>query len=579
MMDEKYIGNYRVLEKIGAGGSAQVYLAVHRDVPNLKVILKILTDPRLIERFKQEADKLALLDGHPSICRIKHFFKHGDDTVIAMEYIDGIPFDRKVKSDGRLPVNEALKVIIDVLSILEFAHGKGIYHRDIKPSNIMVDKTGQVKIIDFGIAKGESDQSLTMVGTACGTPAYMAPEQFTPTEDTNYALVDVYAAGTTLFYLVTGKLPFEGDNEFALRDAKLFNEPVKPRSLNQGISRELESLVLKSLSKEPKDRFQSISEMRQALAEVHDVDTKAKQSTKDVKAAPREKAGKLSVVRIGGTIIAVLVLAYFVFKFVIPSGEKEPPEPARLYSPANGELLAESNQPSLSWEAGAGEGGTYILEYATDSTFSGSRTIAGLGDGSFTFTSSLENAEYFWRVYSVNESGLRGPASEYFAFTVDVPPLELPQGNLTINVDPSGDIYVGGNLLARGRNRASAELDTGAYAVRVENRRSNEKVYHDTLQVRASRTVSRDYAFTFPTRPADPPIEPLGEVRVGSRPRGASIYIDGELQRQKTNYTFELKPGRHIIRVALTIGDEEHDRADTLMVVADSTHKVIFEFE
>ena len=192
-MTEQLIGNYKILDKIGAGGMAKVYLAVHKDVPNLKVILKILTDSRLVERFKQEADKLALLDGNPNICRIKHFFNHGEDIVIAMEYIDGITLDKKIKTDGRITIDESLRIIRDVLGVLAFAHGKGIYHRDIKPSNIMLDSEGNVKVIDFGIAKAKSDPNLTIAGTSCGTPPYMAPEQFTPSEDTNYALVDVYA--------------------------------------------------------------------------------------------------------------------------------------------------------------------------------------------------------------------------------------------------------------------------------------------------------------------------------------------------------------------------------------------------
>ncbi|MEW5995832.1 MAG: serine/threonine-protein kinase, partial [Candidatus Zixiibacteriota bacterium] len=231
-MEDQSIGNYKVLRQMGAGGMARVYLAVHQDVPNLKVVLKILTDPRLGERFKGEADKLALLDGHPNICQIKHFFRHGDDTVIVMEHIDGVTLQDRIDAEGKLPLEESLQIISDVLDILGFAHQKGIYHRDIKPGNIMLDKKGQVKIIDFGIAKAETDPSLTLAGSACGTPAYMAPEQFTPSADTNYALVDVYAAGATLFTMLTGQSAYTGDNEFAIRDAKLFNDVPRVRSLN-----------------------------------------------------------------------------------------------------------------------------------------------------------------------------------------------------------------------------------------------------------------------------------------------------------------------------------------------------------
>jgi len=238
-MEDKYIGNYKILEQIGAGGMAKVYLAVHKDVPNLKVVLKVLSDPRLAERFKQEADKLALLDEHPNICKIKHFFNHGDEFVIAMEHINGPTLDQMLADKEKLSIAESIKITLEILSILESAHGQGIYHRDIKPGNIMLDKSGQVKIIDFGIAKGDTDPNLTIAGSSAGTPLYMAPEQFSASDNIDYSISDIYAVGTTLFKMVTGGLPFEGANEFAIRDAKLFNDPVKPSSITRKFPKRL----------------------------------------------------------------------------------------------------------------------------------------------------------------------------------------------------------------------------------------------------------------------------------------------------------------------------------------------------
>ena len=324
-MEEQFIGSYKVLKKIGEGGMSKVYLAVHQDVPNLKVILKILSDPRLGERFRHEADKLALLDGHPSICRIKHFFSHGEDTVIAMEYIEGITLEERIKSEGKLSTEESLQIIIDLLDILEFAHQKGIYHRDIKPGNIMLDKKGQVKIIDFGIAKAETDPNLTLAGTACGTPAYMAPEQFTPTQDTNYALVDIYAAGTTLYAMLTGECPFKGDNEFAIRDAKLFSDAPKPRSLNPDIPKPVEDIIMKSLAREPAERYQSASEMRAALEATRrtakvGVPSGSPDVTIDVRTLPKRKTRRPLL---AGVAVIVLALAAFVaYKFWPSDGEK-----------------------------------------------------------------------------------------------------------------------------------------------------------------------------------------------------------------------------------------------------------------
>ncbi len=312
-MEEKQIGNYKILKKIGAGGMARVYLAVHKDVPNLKVVLKILTNPSLVERFRQEADKLALLDGHPNICRIKHFFNHGDDFVIAMEYIDGVTLDDMIKDNRKIPVGEAARIISEVLDILDAAHEKGIFHRDIKPSNVMIDKSGNVKIIDFGIAKGKSDPNLTAAGMACGTPAFMAPEQFSPTEDIHYVLVDIYAAGVTLYRLITGELPFKGQNEFAIRDAKMFSDPAKPRSINSEIPKELEAVVLKSMEKNPGDRFQTALEMKKAVHPFYkEQDGIETQKTVSVKTVEKEKKRSKLILLLSalGAVIAAVILIY-----------------------------------------------------------------------------------------------------------------------------------------------------------------------------------------------------------------------------------------------------------------------------
>jgi len=506
-MEEQFIGSYKVLKKIGAGGMSKVFLAVHQDVPNLKVILKILSDPRLGERFRHEADKLALLDGHPNICRIKHFFSHGEDTVIAMEYIEGIALEEKIKSEGKLSTEESLQIISDLLDILEFAHQKGIYHRDIKPGNIMIDKKGKVKIIDFGIAKAETDPNLTLAGTACGTPAYMAPEQFTPTQDTNYALVDIYAAGTTLYAMLTGECPFKGDNEFAIRDAKLFSEAPKPRSLNSDIPKPVEEIIMKSLAREPAERYQSASEMRAALEAMRrtakvGVPSGPPDVTIDVRTAPKRKSRKPLL---AGFAIIVLALAAFVaYKFWPSDGEKG--EAAKLDTIA-----------------------------VPEDTFS------------------------------------EGPDLS------DIPVVPVT-GTISISVTPSGDIYVDDSLLGKRTKSASLTCDTGIHIIRVENEEATRKVRHDTVSLGVNQILPLDYQFTIRQEPPPPRPEPaFGQVRVGSNPAGADVYIDGEKQRGKTIYTFKLKPGEHIIAVEVEYEGTPLRAEQTVLVKKDSTHKVVFD--
>ncbi len=534
-MTEQLIGNYRVLKKIGAGGTAKVYLGVHREVPSLRVILKILSDQRLADRFRQEAEKLAVLDGHPSICRIKDYFTHGDDTVIAMEFIDGESLDQRLKAEGRIPVTEALNITAEVLDILSFAHERGICHRDIKPSNVMIDKTGRVKIIDFGIAKGENDPDLTTAGAICGTPTYMAPEQFSCTGDTDFALVDIYAAGTMLFRMLTGELPFTGENEFVLRDAKLSSDPPRPRSLNPGISKELEKIVLKAIDRDPARRYQSTSEMRQAILKVIANDTTADESTRANHVMVSEVRRRRPVVPVVIGVVVVVVAALAVYLALSPGGESELPKPVTLYAPADGALFAAGDRFALSWEGTAGPGGTYTLELAEDSLFTAPEIIPDVEFPRYSFEETPEGGRYFWRVTPVSRNGVHGEASGHFSFTI-----------------------------AAVSEQDSIENGVAATVVSDKSPRPSQLV---TQPAERQQNV-----------PSPSAKDPLGRIRVGSRPAGAKVYIDGELQRFRTINTFEVRPGRREVKVVLERGGEEIEQVDTVRVFSDSISKKIFDF-
>ncbi len=570
-MDEQLIGNYKILEKIGAGGMAKVYLAVHKDVPNLKVILKILTDSRLVERFKQEADKLALLDGNANICRIKHFFNHGEDIVIAMEYIDGVTVDQKIKKEGRFTIDESLRIIHDVLGVLDFAHAKGIFHRDIKPSNIMLDSAGNVKVIDFGIAKAKSDPSLTIAGTSCGTPPYMAPEQFTPSEDTNYTLVDIYAVGTTLYHMLAGELPFKGDNEFAIRDAKLFSDPPSLREKVPAVSKQLDQLVMQSLKKNPLDRFASVAEMIEAVDCVR-CKEEVKQPTKVV-ATRRGPSKKPPLKVIGYALAAVVVAALAYFGISLFSGE-EADLPAPV-SPRNGAVIAD-NTPTLQWQGTGSE--SYNLEYANNPDFLIPEFVAGISDTFYAFEDGLGNGEYFWRVQSVTD-GEGGPFSPPVSFSIQG---VLPTGTVEISVRPSGDIFIDDELLEENSSGTSVTLDTGIHQLRLVNERAVNREIRDDLIVATDTTIQVSYTFRFSTGPP-PQTQPAvtqGEVKVGSKPTiGADVYIDGELQTRKTPSGFKLSPGLHVIRAVLLVDGVSRERIDSVTIVAGRSERIMFDFE
>lgn len=584
-MDEQFIGNYRVIQKIGAGGMAKVYLAVHRDVPNLKVILKILSDPRLGERFKQEADKLALLDGHASICRIKHFFNHGEDTVIAMEYIDGHTLDEAMKNQGGLTVAEAARIAMAVLDTLEFAHQKRIFHRDIKPSNVMIDTSGNVKIIDFGIAKAESDPNLTIAGTACGTPAYMAPEQFNPAEDINYALTDIYAVGTTLYYMLCGQLPFKGTNEFAIRDEKLFTDPEPPSVLCKDLPRKLEAVILKAMAKEPADRYQSALEMKQALEAIDLGGSKIKpakvapERTIDIKTGKpaTKKKSKLPMIIGAAAVVILAVVGYLFWPSSASLAELKAPTLGR---PWDETILDISNRPAFSWAGSAGVGQTYTLEYANNENFAGGVQKTGLTDTTLTPEQGLQNGDYFWRVRSTAPDGRVSPYSEVHTFTVDVPPAVIPRGRLLVTVNRASDIYVRDSLCITSSTRYEVETDTGAYAIRVQNRSSNEKNLRKSVVVVPDQTAQAKFDFTFPeSRPnPPPPVALTGNLKVLSIPTGALIFVDGVLQKEQAPHTFTLKPGQRVIKGILSSEDDK-GLETTVNVRKGGENQVMFNFE
>ncbi len=590
-MDDQFIGNYKILRKLGAGGMASVYLASHRDVPNLKVVLKVLSDPRLVERFRQEADKLALLDGNAHICQIKHFFNHGDEIVIAMEFIDGETLDEIVRREGKLAPPRALDVISEVLATLAFAHEKKIHHRDIKPGNIMIDNRGQVKIIDFGIAKSENDPSLTMAGSACGTPSYMAPEQFNPTDQMNYALADVYAVGTTLFYLLTGQLPFTGDNPFALRDAKLFSEPRAPRDIDPSIPKALEEVILTSIDKDPENRFQSVLQMKEAVDRLRSKTTEEQptQAATPVRkpAAPGKKR-PLAVIAAPIAVIVLAIAAYFLF-FRGPA--PIPPLAPQLREPVSGAVLS-SGQIVFAWEPVVADGGQYRLEYADNAAFQSSQQKQNLTAGRYPLTAPLANGTYFWRVEAIDKNGLVSGYSPAASFTVNIPvvvadtgaakqaPQQAPQpqtAELAMTIEPQGDVYIDGHLYGKAVRTAARTLDAGRHIIRVENSAAAPTTITDTVTLVAGKRQATSYRFTVPATTPEPA---FGEVRIGSRPIvGATVYIDGELQPRQTPNTFRLPAGKHLIRGILEIDGINRERIDSVFVERNGVYKVTLDFE
>ncbi len=580
-MDEQLIGSYKVLRKIGAGGMGKVYLAVHQDVPNLRVILKILSDPSLGGRFRQEADKLALLDGHPNICRIKHFFNNGDDIVIAMEYVEGITLDERVKSGVKMPVSEAIPIMTCLLDVLQFAHERDVFHRDIKPSNIMIDRQGQVKVIDFGIAKGKTDPNLTMTGSSCGTPAYMAPEQFVPTEDTDYAKADIYAAGTTLYNMLTGELPFAGGNEFAMRDAKLFSEPVKPRTINPEISKQLEAVILKALKKEPSERYESAGAMKKAIESLGAVTPRPDDRAEHrIDAIRTPKSSKLPMI-LGGVAVVLGVAAGWYFFIGKPTEYHAPKLTAIGDQTVKAEHLIR-----------------FAVRATADDGSAPSITAVSLPEGAlfkaanntFEWTpTAQQTGVHTIRFYAADPSvpALRDSALVTFTVTLEdtsaTKPIPSPvigtTGTLSVSVKPFGDLFVDGVRVREHATSATLRVDAGTRIVELRNPSGTPPVLAETLEVQAGESLTRAFNFNVPPAP-QPAARSVGKLTVASDPRGAIVEIDGVAQEDPTPYTYQdLREGTHTVKASIEVDGKLVEQSRSVTIVRDSVHKVVFDFK
>ncbi|MCK5650262.1 MAG: serine/threonine protein kinase, partial [Gemmatimonadetes bacterium] len=255
------IGQYRIVEKIGQGGMGEVFLAddtsLHRKVA-LKFLPPALADsPEFRERFLVEAQAAAALS-HPNICVIHEVGEAEGRPFIAMEYVEGETLRQKIRAES-LGTEDVVTIMTQVAAGLEEAHEKGIIHRDIKSSNIMVTGSGQVKILDFGLAKVRGGPTLTKAQTTLGTVAYMSPEQAAGDEVDHRT--DLWSAGVVLYEMLTGEVPFPGDRETVVI-YHILNESPKPiKDSEHPVPTELQRVVARALKKSPEARYASAGEV------------------------------------------------------------------------------------------------------------------------------------------------------------------------------------------------------------------------------------------------------------------------------------------------------------------------------
>jgi len=268
--DQRLLGNrYRIEDLLGQGGMAQVYRGTDT-VLGRTVAIKVLSpqyarDDAFVTRFRREAQAAAKLN-HPGVVSV--YDTGSDDSVhyIVMEYVAGRTLAEVLSSEGRLSPERSAEVAAQVAGALSFAHAAGLVHRDIKPGNIMLTPSGEVKVMDFGIARALSSESLTQTATVLGTASYLSPEQAqgSPVD----ARSDLYSLGVVLYEMLTGQPPFAGDSPVAVAYKHVREDPVLPTDLVPEVGEDLQAVVMKAMAKNPANRYSSAEEMKQDLERV-----------------------------------------------------------------------------------------------------------------------------------------------------------------------------------------------------------------------------------------------------------------------------------------------------------------------
>lgn len=316
-------GRYEVIEELGRGGMGNVYRVVDKKI-NEEMALKILhpviaADKKTVERFKNEL-KLARKITHKNVCRMHDLNEEEGTLFITMEYVSGEDLKSMIKMTGQMSTGRAVSIAKQICEGLDEAHRLGVVHRDLKPRNIMIDKEGNARIMDFGIARSLKAEGITGEGIMVGTPEYMSPEQVKGLGVDQRS--DIYSFGIILFEMVTGKIPFEGDTSLTIALKQKTEDPPNPQDFNAQIPKELNAVILKCLEKEKEERYENIREVFSELDNIEkEISTEERIPIKrKTRIKPRKKQFQIPWIASVISVALIAVVGYILITQIIPTG-------------------------------------------------------------------------------------------------------------------------------------------------------------------------------------------------------------------------------------------------------------------